>query len=89
MKISWRDSQQIERYLAKTLGEDEQQAFETALARSPLLRLNVRVQKKTMELLRHYHRRKLKRNAEQVRDRLFQDTAKTAFQQEITQLFKN
>lgn len=89
MKISWRDSQQIERYLAHALGESEQQAFEAALARSPLLRLNLRVQQKTMELLRHYHRRKLRRNAEQVRDRLFQDTAKTAFQQEITQIFKH
>ena len=89
MKTSWSELQQIERYLVHGLEGDERQAFEAALGRSPMLRLHVRVQKKMMSLLRHYHRRKLKRSAERVRDRLFQETNKGAFSQEITQLFKN
>jgi len=89
MKTSWSDLQQIERYLLLQLEEDERQTFEAGLRTDPLLRLNVQVQQKMMQLLRFYHRRKLKREAERVRDRLFHDPAKATFTREMTQLFKN
>ena len=89
MKTSWSDIHQIERYLLRQLDEGEHRAFEAGLRADPLLRLNVQVQRKMMQLLRHYHRRKLKRAAERTRDHLFNDPAKAAFAQEITQLFKH
>jgi len=89
MKTSWSDIQQIERYLLHQLDEKERQSFEAGLRVSPCLRVQVQVQQKMMQLLRYYHRRKLKREAERVRDRLFEDPAKAGFRQEIIQLFKH
>lgn len=89
MKTSWSDIQRVERYLLGQLDEEERRTFEVALRANPLLRLNVQTQQKMMQLLRLYHRRKLRREAERARDRLFEDPAKAGFRQEMTQLFKH
>jgi anti-sigma factor RsiW len=89
MKTSWNDIHWIERYLLDQLDEEERRTFEAGLRANPLLRLNVQAQKKMMQLLRYYHRRKLRREAERARHRLFEDPAKAGFRQEITQLFKH
>jgi anti-sigma factor RsiW len=89
MKTSWNDVHRIEQYLLDQFDQEERQAFEASLRANPLLRLNVQIQQKMMQLLRYYHRRKLKREAERVRDHLFQDPARADFRQEMTQLFKH
>jgi len=89
MKTSWSDIQQIERYLLGQLDIEERQTFEAGLRANPVWRLNVQVQQKMMQLLRYYHRRKLKRHAERVRDHLFRDPAKDRFRQEIAQYFNH
>ena len=89
MKTSWSELQQIERYLLDQLDVEERQTFDIRLRTNPLWRVHVQIQQKMMQLLRHYHRRKLKREAGRVRDRLFEDPAKAGFRQEMTQLFKH
>lgn len=88
MRTSLTEIRQTEAYLQGQLTPQDKLFFEARLLTNPLLRLNLQLQKKVYALLQIYHRKKLKEEIGAVHQQLFENTAKTAFQQEISQLFK-
>ena len=87
MRTSLTEIQQTEAFLQGQLAPQDKLFFEARLLTSPLLRLNLKLQKKVYALLQLYHRKKLKEEVGVVHQQLFNDPQKRAFQQEITQLF--
>ena len=79
--------QKIEAYLTSRLETEERLVFEAQLLTDPVLRLNVLLQRKVYAILKLYHRKKLKEQAELAHRRLFSDPDKADYQKSITQLF--
>jgi hypothetical protein len=61
--------------------------FQARLLTDPQLRLNLFIQKKILLLVKLFHRKKLKHEAEAVFRGIFSDPEKKDFQQSILQLF--
>lgn len=87
MRTSLNEIKQTEEYLHRQLITEEALVFEARLLTNPLLRLNVLAQKKVYQLIKQYWRKKLKREAEQLSERLFSDSGKREFQSTIKNLF--
>lgn len=87
MRTSLNDIQQIEKYLHHELSVEDALVFEAKTIISPSLRKNVFWQKKIHELMRYYHRRKLRNEMEQMHHLVFHDPANTTFRKNILQLF--
>ena len=81
-------TEQIEKYLLGKLGTGERLLFEAKLIIDPRLRQQVNSQEKLYAIIRQSGRRELKREAEQVHQRLFSDPEKANFQGLIYKLFQ-
>ncbi len=88
MRTSLNDIARTEKYLRDQLPPEEKLLFEAQMLTSPLLRWNVAAQKKVYTLLTLYHRRKTKEQAQNVQQKLFQESQHAAWKEQITQLFK-
>jgi len=87
MRTSLNDIQQIEKYIHQELPVEDVLVFEAKAIISPSLVRNVFLQKKIHELLRHYHRRKLRSEMEEIHIVVFHDPSNTLFRKNILQLF--
>lgn len=87
MRTSLTDIKNTEAYLQGKLNTQERLFFEARLLTSPLLRLNLQLQKQVYTLLQLYHRRQLKEEVALVQQRLFDSPDNAAFQQSILHLF--
>ena len=87
MKTSWNNIKAIEDYLSSTLPKADALLFDACLLLDPALRLNVALQKKTYALVQLFARRKMKANLEVMHQKLFRDSKKKTFQDEIQKLF--
>jgi hypothetical protein len=85
MRTSLTDIKLAEQYLAGKLSNEDALVFEARLLTSPLLRVNVFVQKRCYALLRMYHKRKA---IVQAHEQLFADPERAEWQQHIHGLFK-
>lgn len=88
MRTSMSETIQIERFLQGELSALERQTFKAQMLQSPRLRLRVYFQKKVHLLVKLYHRKKVKAEAEAVHQTLFQDPTKAEFQQNISNIFQ-
>jgi hypothetical protein len=88
MRTSLNNIKELEAYLEGTLSPQDSLLMEARLLSSPMWRLNFFFQKKAYGMVQLYHRRKLKEEVEAVEKQLFNDPAKTAFQQSIYRLLK-
>jgi hypothetical protein len=66
----------------------EKLVYEARLLTDPQLTTDVSLLERLYDLLRFYHRRKLKAEAEAVHQRLFSDPAKKEFRQRLLDHFK-
>ncbi len=80
--------QRIERYLQGSLSLSDKLVFEAQLLLQPKLRMDLYFQKKTYQLVRIYHRKKLKEELETLHQEIFNDPDNIVFQQNIYGLFK-
>lgn len=80
--------QRIERYLQGSLSMSDKLVFEAQLLLQPKLRMDLYFQKKTYQLVRIYHRKKLKEELETLHQEIFNDPDNIVFQQNIYGLFK-
>ena len=87
MRTSLNEIQQIERYIQQELPIEDTLVFDAKAIINPSLRRNLFLQKKIHELLRYYHRRKLKSEMEKIHHRVFHDPANATFRRNIIQLF--
>lgn len=81
-------TEQIEKYLLGKLGTGERLLFDARLIIDTQLRQHVKSQKKLYTIIRQSGRRELKRQAEQIHQRLFSDPEKANFQELIYKLFQ-
>lgn len=88
MRTSLNDIAHTEKYLQGKLPPEEKLLFKARLLTSPLLRWNAAAQQKVYIVLKLYHRRKIKEQAQTVQQKLFQETQHVAWREQITQLFK-
>lgn len=91
MKTSSRTSppetRQIEKYLQRQMGAEEQLLFEAQLVLHPELAERVQWQRRTYVLVRKYGRQQLRAELEQVHRRLFTRPEHRSFRQKILRLF--
>jgi hypothetical protein len=88
MRTSLNEICRNEKYLEGGLSTEDRLLFEARILTNPLLKMNLFFQQKTLALVRMYHRKKLKEEAEQAHQRLFSDPAKAAFRHSVLQFFK-
>lgn len=88
MRTSLAEIQQTEKYLLGEMDPGDALVFEARMLSNPLLKMNVFFQKKAYAVLRAYHRKKLKEEAEAIHQLLFNDPAKKDFREKIFQCFK-
>jgi hypothetical protein len=81
-------TEQIEKYLFGRLSTSDRLLFEANLIIDPQLRQHVKSQKKVYTVICQSGRRELKREVEQIHQRLFSDPEKTNFQGQIYKLFQ-
>lgn len=87
MRTSLNEIRQIEKALQSELTPEDALVFEAKSLINPSLRINIFWQKRIYELLRYYHRKKLKERAEQIHQKVFSDPSKSSFRENILQLF--
>ncbi|HEV8512635.1 MAG TPA: hypothetical protein VGQ59_05145 [Cyclobacteriaceae bacterium] len=87
MRTSLNEIQQIEKYLHQELPVEDTLVFEAKAIVNPSLGRNIFLQKKIHELLRFYHRRKIKNEIEKIHRRVFYDPANATFRKNILQFF--
>ena len=88
MRTSLNEIAQIESWLTAKLQPSEKLLFEARLLVSPALRDHVKVQQAIYQVVRLFARRQLKQELRAVQKNMFSQAAKTAFQQEVNQIFK-
>jgi hypothetical protein len=88
MRTSLNEIKAMEAYHFKTMSVEEAHRFEESLMESEELSLKLFLQKKVYAVLRLYNREKLKAEAQQIHDRLFNDPLKIEFQRSIHSIFK-
>lgn len=87
MRASLNEIKTIEQYLAGNMSPEDALVLEAkALVNAPLAK-RISLQRKIQDVLRLYHRRKLKRRAEEIHIALFTDPSKTSFRESILKLF--
>ena len=89
MKTSWNDIKIAEDYVEGRMDRNTRISFESHLALNPLLSTDLRFLKKTYQLVKMYHRKKMKEELDALHKRIFSDPNKIAFRQNIFQIFKN
>jgi hypothetical protein len=88
MRTSLNEISANEKYLRGELSTEDRLIFEARMLTNPVLKMNLFFQQRTLELVRMYHRKKLKEKAEQVHRHLFSDPSKADFQHSVFRLFK-
>jgi hypothetical protein len=88
MRTSLTDIRCAEEYLAGKMDTAEKLVFEARQLTHPQLAADVSLLQRVYSLLRFYHRRKLKAEAEAVHRQLFSDPAKKEFRQRLLDHFK-
>jgi len=88
MRTSLDEIRQAEKYLLQQLDHGDELVFEAQVLTNPLLKMNLFFQQKVYGVVRRYHLKKLKEEAEIIHQRLFSDPAKKEFQQAVFQSFK-
>jgi hypothetical protein len=89
MKTSFRDIIETERYLRRELDQQETLLFEAKLLVSEQWRRNTYFHKLVHRLVHAVQRKKLRSEAEDVYERLFQNPMNASFSAEIKDLFKH
>ena len=80
---------EIESYIEGTMDRNEAVLFEEKMRSDSLLRLNVSLQEKVLDIVRMYHRKRLKIELEEVHHRIFNDPGKAAFKERVMRIFRN
>lgn len=88
MPTSWNDTLLIEKYLDKSMSNQDALVFEARLILEPDLAEKTRWQDKTHTLIKRYGRQHLKYEIELVHKHLFTQKAHRSFSQKIKALFK-
>lgn len=88
MRTSLNEIRNAEQYLLGEMEPAHTLVYEARLLTDPQLATDVTLQQRLYNLLRFYHRRKLKAEAEAVHQRLFSDPAKKEFRQRLLDQFK-
>ena len=89
MRTSLNEIQQIEKYIHQELPKEDALLFEAKTIINPSMGRNVFLQKKIHELLKLYHRAKLKTEIEKVHHRIFHEPGNASFQKNILQFFNS
>ena len=87
MRTSLNEIKQTEQYLQGQLVTEDALVFEARLLTSPLLRLNMLAQNKVYQLVKLYHRKKVKAEVQIVSEQLFNNPEKKDFQAMVFNLF--
>lgn len=77
----------IEGYLSGTISKAGRLFFETQLLVNSNLRHDLHFQRKTIRLVKMYHRKKFKEELEELHQEIFQDPKNTAFINRMLNLF--
>ncbi len=88
MKTSQNNTRLIEKYLNGSLSPADRFLFESRLVIDPVLKRNLYFQKKTLQLIKTYHRERLKEELETLHQQIFNNPDKINFRLSIIQLFK-
>ena len=80
MRTSLNEVKQTEQYLHGQLSTADALVFEAKLLTTPLFRLNMLAQKKAYQLVKLYHRKKMKAKVEQLSEQIFNNPEKKEFQ---------
>jgi len=89
MRTSLNEIQQIEKYIHRELPTEDNLLFEAKTIINTSLRRNLFLQNKIHEILRLYHRAKLKNEIEKIHDRVFHKPTNAAFRKNILQFFNS
>ncbi len=88
MKTSQNNTRLIEKYLNGRLSPADRFLFESRLVIDPVLKRDLYFQKKTLQLIKMYHRERLKEELETLHQQIFNNPDKMNFRLSINQLFK-
>ena len=88
MKTSQNNTRLIEKYLNGSLSPADRFLFESRLVIDPVLKRDFYFQKKTLQLIKMYHRERLKEELETLHQQIFNNPDKINFRLSINQLFK-
>ena len=88
MKTSQNNTRLIEKYLNGRLSPADRFLFESRLVIDPVLKRDFYFQKKTLQLIKMYHRERLKEELETLHQQIFNNPDKMNFRLSINQLFK-
>ena len=88
MKTSQNNTRLIEKYLNGRLSPADRFLFESRLVIDPVLKRDFYFQKKTLQLIKMYHRERLKEELETLHQQIFNNPDKINFRLSINQLFK-
>ncbi len=87
MRTSLNEIQEVENFLLEKLPPQESLLFQAKLITNPMLKWNVALQSKLMDVVLLYHRRKLKVEIRTIHNRLFSNPDKSEFQLTIDKIF--
>ncbi len=88
MNTSQNNTRLIEKYLNGRLSPADRFLFESKLIIDPVLKRDFYFQKKTLRLIKMYHRERLKEELETLHQQIFNNPDKINFRLSINQLFK-
>ncbi|HWZ15713.1 MAG TPA: hypothetical protein VNW95_10800 [Mucilaginibacter sp.] len=88
MRISLNKIEQIDNHLFSRGNAKDRLIFEAMLILDPALKSQLSWQKKTLDFVQHYGRKKMKAEMESVHRQLFSDPAHQRFRNKILSLFK-
>lgn len=89
MKISLNKIREMENFLDGRMSAGASLLFQVRLVCDPGLRLDVALQQKVRDLIRMYHRKKIREEVGSVHERIFNDPVKAGFSQSILLQFKD
>jgi hypothetical protein len=88
MRISLNKVEQIDNHLFNRGNTQDKLLFEALLILDPALKSQVSWQKKALDFVQHYGRKKMKAEIESVHRQLFNEPAHRRFRNKILSLFK-
>lgn len=88
MRISLNKIKQIDNHLFNRGNAEDRLIFEAMLILDPALKSQVSWQKKALDFVQHYSRKKMKAEMESVHRQLFSEPAHRRFRNKILSLFK-
>ena len=89
MRSSLNKIQEAEQFIQKQLPSDETLVYEAKLLTSPLMRWNTAVLKFTLRLVKLYHRKKLKKDVNEVHQNLFSQGSNSDLKNQIQKIFQS